>query len=60
MPSTARRALRAILVRQHLVFFYDISGDRRAAVGYGKKQLLDPSSPESGVNRRVQIVNDGH
>jgi flagellar motor protein MotB len=60
MPSTARRALRAIAVRQHLVFFYDISSDRLAAVGYGKKQLLDPSSPESGVNRRVQIVNEGH
>ena len=30
-----------------------------AAVGYGKTQLLDPSNADSGVNRRVQIANQG-
>jgi outer membrane protein OmpA-like peptidoglycan-associated protein len=50
---------RAKAVRQHLIFVYDIPGERLAAMGYGKSRLLDPEQPEDAVNRRVQIVNEG-
>jgi outer membrane protein OmpA-like peptidoglycan-associated protein len=50
---------RASAVRDNLIFFYDLSPDRLAAVGYGKQRLLKPDDPESAANRRVQIVNLG-
>jgi outer membrane protein OmpA-like peptidoglycan-associated protein len=50
---------RAKAVRQHLIFYYDIPGERLAAMGYGKSRLLNSEHPEDAVNRRVQIVNEG-
>jgi outer membrane protein OmpA-like peptidoglycan-associated protein len=48
---------RAAAVRDYLIGHFKIDGARLAAKGYGKSQLLDPSRPEDGVNRRVQIIN---
>jgi outer membrane protein OmpA-like peptidoglycan-associated protein len=50
---------RAEAVRNYLVFQYDIEPNRVETVGFGKVQLLDPSKPEDGINRRVQIINIG-
>lgn len=50
---------RAKAVQDYLVFHYGIDGQRLKAVGYGKTRLLDSANPTSGVNRRVQIVNEG-
>jgi outer membrane protein OmpA-like peptidoglycan-associated protein len=48
---------RAQAVRDYMISQYGIAAERLSAVGYGKTQLLDPSRPEDGVNRRVQIIN---
>jgi outer membrane protein OmpA-like peptidoglycan-associated protein len=48
---------RAAAVRDYMISQYGIADERLSAVGYGKSQLLDPSRPEDGVNRRVQIIN---
>lgn len=48
---------RAAAVRDYLISHFHIDGARLTAKGYGKSQLLDPSRPEDGVNRRVQIIN---
>jgi outer membrane protein OmpA-like peptidoglycan-associated protein len=50
---------RAEAVRDYIVFQYDIERDRIKTVGFGKTQLLDPSKPEDGINRRVQVINIG-
>ncbi len=50
---------RAEAVRDDLVKTYGIAANRLEAVGRGEQQLLDPSHPDSPVNRRVQIVNLG-
>jgi outer membrane protein OmpA-like peptidoglycan-associated protein len=50
---------RAKAVHDYLVFHYGIDAQRLKAVGYGKTRLLDAAKPNDGVNRRVQIVNDG-
>ena len=50
---------RAKAVQDYLVFHYGIDAQRLKAVGYGKTRLLDSANPTSGVNRRVQIVNEG-
>jgi outer membrane protein OmpA-like peptidoglycan-associated protein len=50
---------RAEAVRNYIKFQYDIEPDRIETVGFGKTQLLDPSKPEDGINRRVQIINIG-
>jgi outer membrane protein OmpA-like peptidoglycan-associated protein len=50
---------RAEAVRNYLVFQYDVEPDRIETVGFGKAQLLDPSRPEDGINRRVQVINVG-
>jgi outer membrane protein OmpA-like peptidoglycan-associated protein len=50
---------RAAAVRNYLVFQYDFEADRIETVGYGKSQLLDPTKPEDGINRRVQVINIG-
>ena len=50
---------RAKAVQGYLVFHYGIDAGRVKAVGYGKARLLDPANPNSGANRRVQIVNEG-
>jgi len=48
---------RSEAVRRYLIERFKIASQRLTAVGYGKSQLLDPSRPEDGVNRRVQVVN---
>jgi outer membrane protein OmpA-like peptidoglycan-associated protein len=48
---------RAEAVRQYLIAQFGVVPARLTAKGYGKQQLLDPSRPEDGVNRRVQVVN---
>jgi outer membrane protein OmpA-like peptidoglycan-associated protein len=50
---------RAKAVQDYLVFHYGIDLARLKAVGYGKTRLLDSANPNAGVNRRVQIVNEG-
>lgn len=50
---------RAKAVQDYLVFQYGVDPQRVKAVGYGKSKLLDAANPLSGVNRRVQIVNEG-
>lgn len=50
---------RAAAVRNYLVFQYDLEADRIETAGFGKTQLLDPSKPEDGINRRVQVINLG-
>jgi outer membrane protein OmpA-like peptidoglycan-associated protein len=48
---------RAEAVRDYMVRQFRIAPQRLSAKGYGKSQLLDPSRPEDGVNRRVQVIN---
>lgn len=48
---------RAASVRRYLMAQFAIDEKRLHARGFGKSRLLDPSRPEDGVNRRVQIVN---
>ncbi|HKM88381.1 MAG TPA: OmpA family protein [Xanthobacteraceae bacterium] len=48
---------RAEAVSKYLIAQFSISAGRLSAKGYGKSQLLDPTNPEDGVNRRVQIIN---
>ena len=50
---------RAKAVQDYLVFYFGIDSARLKAVGYGKTRLLDAANPNSGINRRVQIVNEG-
>jgi outer membrane protein OmpA-like peptidoglycan-associated protein len=50
---------RAASVRNYLVFQYDLEISRIEVEGFGKTQLLDPSQPEDGINRRVQVINIG-
>jgi outer membrane protein OmpA-like peptidoglycan-associated protein len=50
---------RAKAVQDYLVFYFGIDAARLKAVGYGKTRLLDAANPNSGINRRVQIVNEG-
>jgi outer membrane protein OmpA-like peptidoglycan-associated protein len=48
---------RAEAVRDYIVAKFKFAPERLATRGYGKTQLLDPSRPEDGVNRRVQVIN---
>ena len=50
---------RAKAVHDYLVFHYGIDAARLKSVGYGKTRLLDSANPTAGVNRRVQVVNEG-
>jgi OOP family OmpA-OmpF porin len=50
---------RAESVRAELIRHYSVAPDRLEAVGLGKTQPIDPSDPNSALNRRVQIVNLG-
>lgn len=49
--------LRANSVKTFLVETFSIPADRLIAVGYGEAKLKNNNDPESGVNRRVNIVN---
>lgn len=50
---------RAEAVRDALVLYYGVQPERLEAVGFGEAKLADPSQPESGVNRRVEISKTG-
>lgn len=47
---------RALAVRSFFIEHYGVGGDRLSSTGRGENELLDPQQPDSGVNRRVQIV----
>lgn len=46
---------RAASVVSYLTKDFGIAPDRLRAEGYGEKALADPASPDSGVNRRVEV-----
>lgn len=48
---------RAHAVQRYLIEYFGIAETRLVARGFGKTRLLDPSRPEDGVNRRVQVIN---
>jgi tetratricopeptide (TPR) repeat protein len=48
---------RAESVKRYLIAQHGLAPGRLSAIGYGNSQLLDPSRPEDGVNRRVQVIN---
>ena len=50
---------RADAVAKYLGSEFGISTTRLTSIGYGKSQLIDPTRPEDGVNRRVQVINTG-
>lgn len=50
---------RAFAVSQFLVDFVGVKADRLVTEGYGEELLKFPDAPESGQNRRVEIINLG-
>jgi outer membrane protein OmpA-like peptidoglycan-associated protein len=50
---------RAQAVRDYLLSQYGVQASRLETAGYGKTKLADPSNPEDGINRRVQVINIG-
>ncbi len=48
---------RAAAVKQILVEKYGITAENLMTVGYGETHLKDTAHPDSGVNRRVGVVN---
>ncbi|ACF03647.1 OmpA/MotB domain protein [Rhodopseudomonas palustris TIE-1] len=48
---------RADTIKRVLVEKYGIAGADLVTVGYGESRLKDPAHPDSGINRRVQVVN---
>lgn len=50
---------RAASVEQYLASRFQIAPSRLVATGRGEEQLLDTANPNSGVNRRVEIINLG-
>ena len=47
---------RAEAVKAYMVQSFGVPSNRLEAVGYGMQQPLDPANPESGTNRRVQVM----
>jgi len=50
---------RAFSVMEMLVTTFNVDPAMLVAVGFGEEQLRDPQNPDSGVNRRVQLINIG-
>jgi outer membrane protein OmpA-like peptidoglycan-associated protein len=50
---------RAVSVREMLVTTFQVDPEMLLVVGFGEEQLRDPQDPESGANRRVQLLNVG-
>lgn len=48
---------RADTIKRYLMDKYHIAAGDLITAGYGKTNLKDPANPESGVNRRVQVIN---
>ena len=51
---------RANSVREALVTTFQVPAEYLRAVGLGEEQLRDPSQPDAGINRRVQLINVGY
>jgi OmpA-OmpF porin, OOP family len=47
---------RAEAVKAYMVQAFGVPSSRLEAIGYGMQRPLDPANPESGVNRRVQVM----
>jgi outer membrane protein OmpA-like peptidoglycan-associated protein len=47
---------RAEAVKAYMVQAFGVPSNRLEAVGYGMQRPLDAANPESGVNRRVQVL----
>ncbi len=50
---------RAASVRDALATTFNVPAGKLVAIGLGEEQLQDPANPDSGVNRRVQLINLG-
>jgi outer membrane protein OmpA-like peptidoglycan-associated protein len=50
---------RANAVRDALTTTFQVPAARVVAIGLGEEALQDPGNPDSGVNRRVQLINLG-
>jgi outer membrane protein OmpA-like peptidoglycan-associated protein len=50
---------RAAAVRDALTTTFNVPAATVIAIGLGEEQLQDPSQPDAGVNRRVQLINLG-
>ena len=50
---------RALAVTEALTTTFRVSPAHLIALGVGEEQLADPSNPDSGANRRVQLLNLG-
>lgn len=50
---------RANAVRDALTTTFRVPAAQVIAIGLGEEALQDPANPESGVNRRVQLINIG-
>ena len=50
---------RALSVMEMLTTTFGVDPAMLVAVGFGEEQLQDPQHPDSGVNRRVQLLNIG-
>lgn len=48
---------RAMMVAEFLATAYGIPREQLVPVGYGESRPVDPYNPESGRNRRVEIIN---
>jgi len=48
---------RADTIKRYLVDKYHIAASDLITAGYGKTHLKDEANPDSGVNRRVQVIN---
>jgi outer membrane protein OmpA-like peptidoglycan-associated protein len=48
---------RALAVQNYLVGTVRLDGSQLSVVGFGERRLLDPNSPDSGRNRRVEVIN---
>jgi outer membrane protein OmpA-like peptidoglycan-associated protein len=50
---------RALSVREMLVSTFQVDPEMLVVLGFGEEQLRDPQAPDSGANRRVQLLNIG-
>lgn len=50
---------RAASVYNALTTTFSVPPGQLVAIGLGEEQLQDPANPDSGVNRRVQLINIG-
>ena len=47
---------RALAVRNYLTYHFGIEPWRLVAVGFGEQRLANPSAPNDGINRRVEVT----